>query len=295
MAVTVPRGLWTAASQLDRSDEHRGNAEWVKGLWYAEDTRLVKMTAEGQLAVTPDGGSLRSTTPFVEYDSQRHVLLGLVDDVAWFAVEAVLDGPVKSIREIGARLAPLEADIAVTTTAILNWHRGAPHCSACGELTEVTNGGFARFCHHCRREHFPRTDPAVIVAICDDQDRLLLARAAAWDDDRVSVLAGFVEAGESFEHAVHREIAEESDLTLGELQYVGSQPWPFPRSVMIGFFARAMTTEISIDGDEIVYADWFTRERLDAELAAGTLSLPGEASIAYRLVTSWRERQHPFA
>lgn len=267
----------------------------MKALWYAEETRLVKMTAEGQLAVNQDGTRLRTTTPFVEYDSQRHVLLGLVDEVPWFAVEAVLDGPVKSAREVGALLAPLEADIAITTTAVLTWHRTAPRCSACGGTTEVTNGGFARFCHHCQREHFPRTDPAVIVAIVDADDRLLLARAATWDQGRVSILAGFVEAGESFEHAVHREIAEESDLTLGELHYVGSQPWPFPRSVMVGFFARALTTEISIDGDEIVYADWFTRERLDADLAAGTVLLPGAASIAHRMVKSWRERTHPFA
>ncbi len=267
----------------------------MKGLWYADDTRLVKMTADGLLAVHPDQPKLWTTRPFVEYDSQRHVLLGLVDDVAWFAVEAVLDQTVKSFREIGAELDPVEADIAVTTSAILNWHRSSPNCSGCGQPTEVTNGGFARFCHHCRREHFPRTDPAVIVAIVDDQDRLLLARAAGWDNNRVSILAGFVEAGESFEHAVHREIAEEVDVSLGELHYAGSQPWPFPRSVMIGFFARAVSTEISIDGEEIVQADWFTRTGLDAALSTGEVSLPGPASIAYRLITAWREGTHPFA
>lgn len=267
----------------------------MRGHWYAEDTRLLKMTSEGLLAVHPELPQLWTTRPFVEYDSQRHVFLGLVDDVAWFAVEAVLDQTVKSFREIGAELDPLEADIAVTTSAILNWHRSSPHCPTCGELTEVTNGGFARVCRHCRREHFPRTDPAVIVAIVDEDDRLLLARAALWDSNRVSVLAGFVEAGESFEHAVHREIAEESDVSLGELHYFGSQPWPFPRSVMIGFFARATSTEISIDGEEIVYADWFTRDELDAALAAGELSLPGSASIAHRLITSWRDGTHPLA
>lgn len=288
------------ASLLDRADEHRGSAEWVRSLWYAEEARLVKITAEGQLAVCPDKGNegrvkLRTTRPFVEYDSHRHILLGLVDDVPWFAVEALIDPPFATLREVGEDLTPLERDIAITTTAITNWHRSAPHCAACGHRTEAINGGFARTCPNCGREHFPRTDPAVIVAVVDDADRLLLARASAWGDtNRVSVLAGFVEAGESFEHAVHREIGEEADVQLTDLRYFGSQPWPFPRSVMVGFFARAVGTDISIDGEEIVFADWYTRERVEAELAAGTLGLPTSASIAHRLVTAWRDGAHPY-
>lgn len=292
--VTAPcHTSWAAAGRLDRADEHRGNPEWVRALWYADDARLVKITAESQLAVNKDGTRLLATKPFVEYDAQRHILLGLVDDAPWFAVEAVLDTPVRTLRELGDVLSPLDQEIAVVTTAVTNWHRTAPMCAACGHPTEVANGGFVRICRRCGREHFPRTDPAVIVAVVDDADRLLLARSGAWAEGRVSVLAGFVEAGESFEQAVHREIGEESDLRLSELQYFGSQPWPFPRSIMVGFFARAETTEISIDDDEIVYADWFTRDRLDLDLAAGTLTLPGRASIAHRLITAWRDGAHP--
>ena len=294
--VTAPRHTsWAAAGQLDRADEHRDNPEWVRSLWYADDARLVKITADSQLAVTKDGSRLVATKPFVDHDAQRHVFLGLVGDTPWFAVEAVLDPPVRTLRELGDVLTPLDQELAVVTTAVTNWHRTAPMCAACGQPTEVINGGFARTCPHCGREHFPRTDPAVIVAVVDEDDRLLLARSAAWAESRVSVLAGFVEAGESFEQAVHREIAEESDLRLSDMHYFGSQPWPFPRSIMVGFFARAATTEIAIDDDEIVYADWFTRERLDSEIAAGTLTLPGTASIAHRLITSWRDGSHPLA
>lgn len=294
--VTAPRHTsWAAAGQLDRVDDHRDNPEWVRALWYADDARLVKITADSQLAVCKDATRLRTSRPFVEYDPQRHFLLGLVDEAPWFAVEAVLDPPFRTLRELGDVLDPLEQEIAVTATAVTNWHRAAPRCAACGQPTHVMNGGFARLCRHCGREHFPRTDPAVIVAVVDEADRLLLARAATWDEQRVSVLAGFVEAGESFEQAVHREIAEESDLRLSQMEYFGSQPWPFPRSIMIGFFARAASSEISIDGDEIVYADWFTRDRLDRELGDGTVTLPGTASIAYRLIATWREGAHPLA
>ena len=107
------------------------------------------------------------------------------------------------------------------------------------------------------------------------------------------MLAGFVEAGESLEQAIHREIGEEVDITLSDVVYFGSQPWPFPRSLMVGFFARAATTEICVDADEIAYADWFTRDELDAKLAAGDLGLPGNSSIASRLIKAWRDGENP--
>lgn len=295
MVTAVHQSAWAAAGQLDRSDEHRDNPEWVRALWYADDAQLVKLTADSQIASDRGGTRLRVTKPFVEYDGQRHVFLGLVGESPWFGVEAVLDPPYRTLREFGDLLSPLEHEIAVTATAVLNWHRTAPRCAACGHPTTMINGGFARLCGNCGREHFPRTDPAVIVAVVDDDDRLLLARAAAWDEGRVSVLAGFVEAGESLEQAVHREIGEESDLPLTDLRYFGSQPWPFPRSLMVGFFARAASKEISIDGDEIVYADWYSRERLERDLASGKLTLPGSASIAHRLITQWRQGSHPLS
>ncbi len=156
----------------------------------------------------------------------------------------------------------------------------------------MINGGFARHCEVCQRDHFPRTDPAVIVAVVDQRDRLLLGRQATWGN-RVSVLAGFVEVGESLEHAIHREIGEEVDIALSDVNYFGSQPWPFPRSLMLGFFARATSTDICIDADEIVYADWFTRDELSAQIDSGDLALPGSSSIAARLIQAWRDGPTP--
>jgi NAD+ diphosphatase len=132
----------------------------------------------------------------------------------------------------------------------------------------------------------------VIVAVIDPDDRLLLGGQGAWGN-RVSVLAGFVEAGESLEQAIHREIGEEVDVSLSELRYFGSQPWPFPRSLMVAFFARAVGTNINVDADEIAYADWYTRDQLSAKLDAGKLGLPGKSSIAARMIQAWRDGEAP--
>jgi NAD+ diphosphatase len=132
------------------------------------------------------------------------------------------------------------------------------------------------------------------VAVVDDQDRLLLGAQRTWGN-RVSVLAGFVEAGESLEQAIHREIGEEVDISLSELVYFGSQPWPFPRSLMVGFFARATSTRICVDADEIAVADWHTREGLRAKLEAGELALPSHSSIAFRLIETWMDGPTPLS
>lgn len=278
---------WATPSELDRVDQHRRSIEWAAGLWHQEDARLLKIGADSRFTTNAAGDRLRMTRPFVEFDSQRHILLGLLDGSPVFAVEALTDGPVHSLREVGGQLSDTEREIATLASALTNWHRSENYCPNCGAKTRWIRGGFGRHCDQCARELFPRSDAAVIVAIVDDQDRLLLGGQRIWDEGRMSVLAGFVESGESLEQAVHREIAEESDISLSELHYFGSQPWPFPRSLMVGFAAKAATTEISVDGDEIAYADWYTRDRVRTELEAGKLTLPGTASIAYRLIQAW--------
>jgi NAD+ diphosphatase len=199
---------------------------------------------------------------------------------------------VHDFREVGYQLTDNERDIAAAATALANWHRASPLCARCGGATRVINGGFARHCQTCDEDHFPRTDPAVIVAVVDAQDRILLGSQNGWGN-RVSVLAGFVEAGESLEQAIHREIAEEVDVSLSKVAYVGSQPWPFPRSLMLGFAARASTSAICVDNDEIASADWYTRDQLTAKLEAGELGLPGRTSIASRLIQAWRDGELP--
>ena len=277
---------WSASSSLDRVGHHRRSPEWVAHLWRSPDARLLKLDENASFTVHPNG-SLRLVKPFVDHDSQRHRLLGLVDNAPVFAVQAVVDGDVSSLREVGASLSDVERDIAAAATALVRWHQLEPSCPRCGGETLVTNGGYARHCERCDEEHFPRTDPAVIVAVVDADDRILLGRQASWGH-RVSVLAGFVEAGESLEQTIHREIGEEVDVTLDRIRYFGSQPWSFPRSLMLGFFARASSTTINVDADEIAWAGWFTREELTAQLDAGTIGLPGASSIASRLIATWR-------
>lgn len=162
-------------------------------------------------------------------------------------------------------------------------------CPLCGELLEPEVGGWVLRCREDSTEHFPRTDPAVIMSVRDSADRLLLARNANFRGRFHSVLAGFVEPGESLEGAVAREVAEEVGLDVEEVQYVGSQPWPFPRSLMLGFRAWVPgSTELTLQDDEIAEASWFSREELDRALQDGQIELPGSASLGRALIDDWR-------
>lgn len=199
------------------------------------------------------------------------------------------------LRTVGADLGAADAGLATTAVALDTWHRRHTRCPRCGAATRVVQAGWARVCPDDGSEHFPRTDPAVIMAVVDDDDRLLLGHAAAWPPGRFSTLAGFVEAGESAEHAVRREVAEEAGVEVGGVEYRGSQPWPFPASLMLGFRARALTTVLSFGDDELTDARWFTRAELAAAVRAGEVLLPGPASIARALIEDWFGRPLPEA
>ena len=147
--------------------------------------------------------------------------------------------------------------------------------------------GWVRRCIAEDRDLYPRTDPAVIMAVVDEADRLLLARSPAWPENRRSVLAGFVEPGESLEAAVRREVGEEVGLTIGDVTYSGSQAWPFPASLMVGFVAHADTEDVHLDTREIAAAEWYDRDEVRAAVAAGTIALPGRMSIARRHIETW--------
>lgn len=196
-----------------------------------------------------------------------------------------------SLRAIGGDLDPDEAGRFVQALSIGRWLIDAPFCPACGGATEVEQAGWSRRCLACGRQHFPRTDPAVIVAVSSaDDERLLLGRNAAWGDvPMYSTFAGFVEAGESLETTVHREVAEEAGVRLEHVLYRGSQAWPYPRSLMLGFSARAVADEEArADGEEILDVRWFTRGEIrDALAGRGGLRLPGRASIARSLIAGW--------
>ncbi|WP_307858162.1 NAD(+) diphosphatase [Cellulomonas fulva] len=192
-----------------------------------------------------------------------------------------------SLRVVGATLSPRDAGLATTAVALDQWHQRHPRCPRCGAPTDVVQAGWVRRCREDGSEHYPRTDPAVIMAVVDDRDRILLGHAAAWPEGRYSTLAGFVESGESLESAVRREVAEETGVRIGDVEYRGSQPWPFPASLMVGFVAHALTTEVQVDGTEVTHARWFTRQELRDAVVAGQVVAPGRTSIARALVEDW--------
>ncbi len=196
-------------------------------------------------------------------------------------------GRLAGLREIGSVLDDTAAGLVTAAIALSNWHATHTRCPRCGSPTEPEQGGWVRRCVQDGTEHYPRTDPAVIVAVTDAVDRLLLGRHPSWPENRFSTLAGFVEPGESLEDAVRREVFEESGVTVGEVTYLGSQPWPFPASLMVGCSGVAVDPTITVDGDEIGEARWFSRADLLADCRSGRLLIPPGVSISRRLVEHW--------
>ncbi len=192
-----------------------------------------------------------------------------------------------SLRLVGAVLDDRDAGLATMAVALAGWHARHRRCPRCGAATDPVSAGWVRRCEQDGTEHYPRTDPAVIMAVVDDGDRLLLARSARWPAGRYTVLAGFVEPGESAEHAIRREVREETAVVVDEVDYRGSQPWPFPASLMLAFRAHAATTRITVDGQEIAEAGWYTRQELWDAIGAGQVLLPMRSSIARALVEDW--------
>ncbi|MFE2751356.1 NAD(+) diphosphatase, partial [Actinosynnema sp. NPDC059335] len=196
------------------------------------------------------------------------------------------------LRACGALLDATGAGLFTSAVALFHWHRTAKFCAVCGGRTESVKSGWARVCEQCGHEEYPRTDAAVICLVHDGADQVLLARGAGWPEGRYSVLAGFVEAGESLEACVAREIAEEVGVEVAAIRYLGSQPWPFPRSLMVGFEAVADPAEpLRLADGEIAQAKWVGRAEVRQALAEpgsvpDLLLAPG-ASIAYRMIQSW--------
>ncbi|GAA2492545.1 hypothetical protein GCM10009858_33180 [Terrabacter carboxydivorans] len=192
-----------------------------------------------------------------------------------------------TLRQAGEALASRDAGIFTTALALANWHASHTFCPRCGAPTHPVQAGWVRRCEREGSEHYPRTDPAVIMSVVDPDERLLLGRGAHWPEGRFSVLAGFVEPGESFEAAVAREVAEEVGVTVDEVRYLGNQPWPFPSSVMIGFEATTRGTELTIDPVEMAEARWVSREEYRDLLRSGTIRTPSGISIAKRIIEHW--------
>lgn len=288
----------------DRVAERRLDDAWLARAW-SDPTARVLVVADGRAPVI--GGRLAFVPP-AQAPAGERLLLGVGEDsVTYLAVVAAEPDPpggpdgrppdprARGLREVGALLDDREAGLLVHAVAIANWHAAHRRCARCGAPTEVAAGGHLRRCPVDGSEHYPRTDPAVIVAVVDDDDRVLLGRQASWPPGRFSTLAGFVEPGESLEAAVAREVREESAVEVAEVAYAGSQPWPFPSSLMCGFYARAVSTQVRPDGAEIAEARWYSRDQLRVALDDGSLGLPPPVSIARRLVEGWYGAQLPDA
>ncbi|MBC8378158.1 MAG: NAD(+) diphosphatase [Planctomycetes bacterium] len=227
------------------------------------------------------------------------ILLGVKEKNAYFAIDLSLAdestlgalkarGKFQDIRIAAPLLDEHDGTILAFARAMTYWHQRHRFCGDCGSPTESTEGGFLRICtdDRCRQRHFPRTDPAIIVLVTSGE-RCLLGRQPSWPKGMYSIIAGFVEPGESLEDALVREVREETGIDVCEMIYHSSQPWPFPSSLMLGFTATAANETIQMDTSELEDVRWFSRKALQEQLASGTAKIPPRISIAYRLIESW--------
>ena len=301
--MSLPLVLPMAQAVLNRDAEARDDAELFDKLWLEPETRIIVLY-KGKTLI--NDGHLRLLTTEQATAGKYRVYLGrttveLGDQKVGTAVvlSVLSDNAAKQIepdeskwhelRRSGAGLHPRDAALFTQALAIHNWHETHQHCPACGAITVMQQGGWSRLCVSEDRQLFPRTDAAVIVSITDDQGRLLLGTQGSWEQNRWSILAGFVEAAESLEAAVVREMLEESGLLVSNPVYLASQAWPYPYSLMLGFTAKLDPSnapeDIRPDGIEIAKLRWFTRDELKAE--AASILLPSKISIARSLIEHW--------
>lgn len=273
----------------DRVGDRRTDESWLAEVWADPSTKVLVIAGT---RVQPVDGAI-VWIPAPQAPEGIRVLLGERDGAVWFAVitdGAAVDETWVPLRFLVPAITAESAGLLVHAIGIAEWLWATRHCTRCGGAYEPLHLGHVLRCTDCGREEFPRTDPAVIMVVTDGDapdDRCLLGRHPSWPPGRYSTLAGFVEPGESIEQAVRREVLEESGIRVGEVTYFGSQPWPLPRSLMIGCLARATSADISVDGEEIEDARWFSREQMKAEAEAGTLVLPGGISISRSLIEHW--------
>jgi len=292
-----------SGSPLDRENLRRRERAWLEAQEQAPESRYLPVWRLQPLLKRGDERALAWAKRefFEDLDpAPEPVLLGTREGVAHFAIDvSAVEKPEESfgiadvasfedLRATVARIPAGDAAIAAQARAVVDWHARHGHCAACGGHTRSVQGGGNRICFDCQAEHFPRTDP-VAIAVITRGDRCLLGRGPGWPDTMYSALAGFVEAGESLEEAVRREVWEESKVVVGAVRYVCSQPWPFPSSLMIGCIGEAESEEIEIDAVELDDARWFTRDALRAALDGrrDDLVVPPPFAIAHHLIRAW--------
>lgn len=295
-----------AGGAIDRASHFRDEPAWIAARLVDPESRAVPVWRAQNLAVlTPEPAVVVPRLVSIDADAEV-IFLGLDGGQACFAVDwgdvdeaeaqrraadLAPGGAFVDLRRIGPLLPRSDGALLATARGIVHWHRRTRFCGVCGSPTAARQAGHMRACtgSGCGATHFPRTDPATIMLVTDG-DRCLLGRQKVWPTGRYSTLAGFVEPGESLEDAVAREVFEESGIRVANVTYHSSQPWPFPSSLMVGFFAEATSRDIRLDQDELEDAQWFTAEELRRFADLGR-SLPNRDSIARRLVETWLAAQ----
>jgi NAD+ diphosphatase len=271
-----------AGGALDRAGPHRRDEAWLAARLADPATRVVAASQAGAIVA---GERPRRFAVGELPEGLDLVLLGVDGDGhALFAADPgdELPGERRGLRDLAPLLSQAEGGMVAHAVGMLNWHRRHRFCANCGAPTAAREAGYVRVCPVCGAQHHPRTDPVVIMLVTDG-DRALLGRQAQWPSGRYSALAGFVEPGESLEEAVAREVREEAGVTVADVRYRSSQPWPFPTSLMLGFAARWAGGEPAVRDEELEDVGWFTREAI----LGGDVLLPPPTAIARRLIDEW--------
>ncbi|QRN80690.1 MAG: NAD(+) diphosphatase [Nocardiopsis sp. BM-2018] len=304
-----------ARSTVNPAGHRRGDDDWLAAAWADPNTRVLVLEGgepgsygwkalmakqSRALVTTGQTRELVLLDPHHAPAGERY-LLGSDGERAYFAVRSHQDlepNPVAepaSLREVGAVLNDHDTGLFTRAVALANWNASHGFCPRCGARTRIEKAGHVRVCEEEGTEQFPRMDPAVIMLVHrerDGQEECLLGNNPNWDAHRFSVLAGFVDAGESLEQAVIREVAEEAGVVVEDPRYLSSQPWPVPRSLMMGYTARAVGETERTD-DEIAETRWFTRAELAEAVHSEEVVLPGRLSIARTLIEHWYGAELP--
>lgn len=316
-----------ASGQFDRDAVRRNDVNYLNSLKDSPNTSYILVTARGEVALksdhvygqAPHGGLTPPDLAHMEaeqllelshaqvtqlpFSPQEPYYLGKYGEKSYLALR--VEAPSQQLEEnwqhcfaplraVAGMLEPYQGELAAAAVALATWDKNTKFCERCGASLKLACAGWEKHCTACANITYPRTDPAIIVAITDDAERLLLIHGATWQPGRYSVVAGFVEAGESLEAAVVREALEETGIKISQASYCSSQPWPFPRSLMFAFTARAGgQQEPKADMQEVGHAFWVSREEFTQLVLEGKVIVPGRASSGHALVRAWYGRELP--
>lgn len=315
-----------ASGQFDRDAVRRNDANYLNSLKDSPNTSYILVTACGEVAIKSDHvygqaphGGLTPPDAHMEaeqllelshaqvaqlpFSPQEPYYLGKYGEKSYLALRVEASSQqleenwqrcFAPLRAVAGMLEPYQGELAAAAVALATWDKNTKFCERCGASLKLACAGWEKHCTACAHITYPRTDPAIIVAITDDAERLLLIHGATWQPGRYSVVAGFVEAGESLEAAVVREALEETGIKISQASYCSSQPWPFPRSLMFAFTARAGgQQEPKADMQEVGHAFWVSREEFTQLVLEGKVIVPGRASSGHALVRAWYGRELP--